>query len=164
MRWIKSQVKELGINPNMITASGGSAGGLISILLAAGNDFNHDDDDLKINTRPSSLVLFNPQFEIAPKLPTYQPIINRSKEINPLNNLNEATPPTLILHGTEDEFIPISSVKSLQKKMTSYGVRSELVLYDRQKHEFYNKNKYSETLLEVDKFLVSLGYLNKPAD
>jgi acetyl esterase len=68
------------------------------------------------------------------------------------------------LHGTEDEFIPISSVKSLQKKMTSYGVRSELVLYDRQKHEFYNKNKYSETLLEVDKFLVSLGYLNNPAD
>jgi len=48
--------------------------------------------------------------------------------------------------------------------MTSYGVRSELVLYDRQKHEFYNKNKYSETLLEVDKFLVSLGYLNNPAD
>lgn len=84
MRWIKSQANELGINPNMITASGGSAGGLISILLAAGNDFNHDDDDLKINTRPSSLVLFNPQFEIAPELPTYQPIINRRKEINPL--------------------------------------------------------------------------------
>ena len=47
------------MNINKLTAAGGSAGDLISILLA-GNEFNEIEDDLSISTRPEALVLFNP--------------------------------------------------------------------------------------------------------
>jgi dipeptidyl aminopeptidase/acylaminoacyl peptidase len=47
--------------------------------------------------------------------------------------------------------------------MQKLGVRSDLHLYDGQPHEFYNKAKYLETLLEVDKFLSSLSYLSGPS-
>jgi acetyl esterase/lipase len=163
MRWIKSYADELGINSNMLAAGGGSAGGLLAILVAAGNDFNEDGEDLTISTRPEALVLFNPQFEIDPEHPTYEPILNRRQEFSPMHNLNDTTPPTVVLHGTEDEFIPVSTVRKFQRAMQKLGVRSDLHLYDGQPHEFYNKAKYLETLLEVDKFLSSLSYLSGPS-
>lgn len=162
MRWIKTHADELGINVNLLAAGGGSAGGLLAILVAAGNEFNEKGDDLNISTRPEALVLFNPQFEIAPNLPTYEPILKRRQEFSPMHNLSESSPPAVILHGTEDEFIPVSTVQAFQKAMKEIGVRSDLHLYDGQPHEFYNNAKYYETLFEVDKFLGSLGYLNGP--
>ena len=44
--------------------------------------------------------------------------------------------------------------------MEAVGSRSDLHLYEGQKHSFFNSIKYFETLLETDKFLTSLGYLN----
>ena len=70
------------MNINKLTAAGGSAGDLISILLA-GNEFNEIEDDLSISTRPEALVLFNPQFEIEPDFPTYKTILNHRQEIMP---------------------------------------------------------------------------------
>ena len=80
-----------------------------------------------------------------------------------MNSLKTSPPPTLILHGTNDEFIPVKTVLEFQSKMHRLGVRSDLHLYERQPCEFYNKTKYYETLLEVDKFLSSLGYLKGSA-
>lgn len=80
-----------------------------------------------------------------------------------MNSLRASPPPTLILHGTNDEFIPVKAVLEFQSKMHRLGVRSDLHLYEGQPHEFYNKTKYYETILEVDKFLSSLGYLKGPA-
>ena len=42
------------------------------------------------------------------------------------------------------------------------GGRCDLYWYKDAKHGFFNA-MYTETMLEVDKFLVSLGYLKGPA-
>jgi hypothetical protein len=48
--------------------------------------------------------------------------------------------------------------------MEQNGRRCDLFLYEGQPHGFFNtfkkNNKYEETLFELDKFLVSLGYLS----
>jgi hypothetical protein len=43
--------------------------------------------------------------------------------------------------------------------MKEAGVRSELFLYKEQAHGFFNTSKYDETVKEMDRFLVSLGFL-----
>jgi acetyl esterase/lipase len=43
--------------------------------------------------------------------------------------------------------------------MKEAGVRSELFLYEEQPHGFFNTAKYDETVKEMDRFLVSLGFL-----
>jgi hypothetical protein len=46
--------------------------------------------------------------------------------------------------------------------MEKVGSRCDLFLYDGAKHTFFNNNKYyKEVLLETDKFLQSLGYLEE---
>ncbi len=45
--------------------------------------------------------------------------------------------------------------------MEENGVCSDLHLYEGQPHAFFNKARYTETLLEADRFLTSLGYLDE---
>jgi acetyl esterase/lipase len=48
--------------------------------------------------------------------------------------------------------------------MEDAGVKSELFLYEGQPHGFFNKAKYDETVKEMDRFLVQLGFLAKRAN
>ena len=54
-------------------------------------------------------------------------------------------------------------VESFKEKMELVGSRCDLVLYKDQVHAFFAKKPikyFIETTLEIDQFLVSLGYLN----
>jgi acetyl esterase/lipase len=61
--------------------------------------------------------------------------------------------------GTADNLIPVATAESFAEKLRSVGTQCEVVLYDGQPHGFFNEAKYAETLAEMDRFLVSLGYL-----
>src|SRR6185295_6303886 len=60
MRWVKGHGAELGIAPEKVIASGGSAGGCLSLLVAREQGPDARDDDLTLSPRPCALVLFNP--------------------------------------------------------------------------------------------------------
>ena len=52
--------------------------------------------------------------------------------------------------------------------MEALGLRCDLILYENQDHAFFNKDRNEElhyqTMIDADKFLISLGYLKgKPA-
>ena len=61
--------------------------------------------------------------------------------------------------GTKDKLIPVATAKKYRLLMKEAGVRSELLLYKEQAHGFFNTSKYDETVKEMDRFLVSLGFL-----
>ena len=57
----------------------------------------------------------------------------------------------------------IEMVTSFKEKMEAVGNRCDLILYKDQGHAFFAKKPikyFIETTHEIDKFLVSLGYLN----
>ena len=67
--------------------------------------------------------------------------------------------------GTKDELIPVSTAKAFKENVESDGLRCDLVLYESQKHGFFNYKKdsyyyFMETLRQTDKFLISIGYLD----
>ena len=78
-----------------------------------------------------------------------------------MHNIKKSTPPTIVFLGTKDKLIPVATAKEYKKLMEKAGVRSDLHIYKGQKHGFFNKARYKETLKQADKFLVSLGYLKK---
>ena len=58
---------------------------------------------------------------------------------------------------------PVEMVTSFKEKMEAVGNRCDLILYKDQGHAFFAKKPikyFIETTHEIDKFLVSLGYLN----
>ena len=59
--------------------------------------------------------------------------------------------------------ISVETAEAYRDEMKKHGVRSELFLYEGEKHGFFNKSKYGETVKEMDRFLTSLGYLESDA-
>ena len=161
MRWVRSHVAEIGIDPDRIAAGGGSAGGHVAAATATLAGFNEEGEDSSISCRPAALVLFNPVFDNGPEGYGYDRVKEYWKEFSPLHNLDASAPPTLVMLGTKDNLIPVATAEAYKAKMEELGVRCDLILYEEQPHGFFNQVKYKETLKASDDFLVSLGYLKE---
>jgi acetyl esterase/lipase len=162
IRFIKENSQKFHVDSSKIIASGGSAGGHLAVATALIEEFNEITDNLKISSKPSALVLFNPVIDNGPGGYGYARIGDEYKKFSPLHNIKKEASPTIIFLGTEDVYIPVETAKYYKKVMEKVGSRCDLFLYDGAKHTFFNNNKYyKEVLLETDKFLQSLGYLEE---
>ncbi|MBX5451399.1 alpha/beta hydrolase family protein [Thermogemmatispora sp.] len=64
--------------------------------------------------------------------PLTQPEIYRTR--SPLTYAAQVTTPTLILHGAEDDCVPVSQAYAFYRALRERGVPSELVIYPREGH------------------------------
>ncbi len=159
IRWIRSHAEELGIDPDMLVAGGGSAGGHVAAATGTVKGFEEDGEDTSVSYRPNALVLFNPVFDNGPGGYGHARVKGYWREFSPMHNIDKDTPPTIVFLGTKDKLIPVATAEEYKKRMEKAGVRYDLHLYKGQPHGFFNKAKYYETVIETDKFLTSLGYL-----
>ena len=88
----------------------------------------------------------------------------RYREISPFHNIKAGSPPTIVFLGTRDKLIPVATAKAYEIKMRQSGSRCDTHLYEGQQHGFFNKGRsgdkyYHATVLEMDRFLISLGWL-----
>lgn len=164
IRFLRARANELDIDTGHLAAGGGSAGGHI----AAAADLTHLDDkndDLSINPRPNALVLFNPVFNNGPGNYGYDRIGERYPEISPYHNIRKGAAPTIAFFGSNDQFVPVTTIHQYQKTMQDNSNRCDIFIYDGQKHGFFNYKKdgdnrfFDYTMQEADKFLRSLGYI-----
>ena len=175
IRWLRENSARLGIDPNRIVASGGSAGGHLAAATETLPLHNDPGDDLSISARPNALVLFNPAVIIDPLKGEMAPSENQLAKIkkrlgaepetlSPYHNIVKGVCPTIIFHGTDDPTVPYNTVELFYNKMKEVGNKCELVAYKGEKHGFFNYGRadnsiYIDTVNKMDKFLVSLGFL-----
>ena len=182
IRWVRANAARLGVDPDRVAAGGGSAGGHLAAATALIPGFE-DGDNQDVSSAPNALLLYNPAVTLAPvkdhpDLLTAEKFADirgrtdgRPEEISPDRFVRSGLPPSIIFHGEEDQAVPFPTVQLFAKAMTDAGNRCELKAYKRQPHGFYNPGRgkgepraeanryYHKTLDELDKFLVSLGYL-----
>ncbi len=159
MRWLRTNASTLGIDPDKIAAGGGSAGGHVAAAVATTKGFNEKGEDTSVSCMPQALVLFNPVFDNGPNGYGHKRVKAYWQEISPMHNISTTTPPTVVFLGTKDSLIPVATAKEYQSLMKKSDVRCDLHLYPGEKHGFFNKSKYDETIAETTKFLTSLGYI-----
>jgi acetyl esterase/lipase len=146
IRWMRANAAKLGVDPNKIGLAGGSAGGHLVLLAAYANT---DDPELEgtggnpgVSSRVQAVVdLYGPVTLRASKTARRSAVLRfmggKSTEeapelyakASPFNHLTKDAPPTLILHGTVDELVPIAQSDKLAAKLGELGVP---YLYDRQ--------------------------------
>jgi acetyl esterase len=162
--WVRENARRLGIDPDKIAASGGSAGGHLAACTGTISGFGSDE-------RPNAMILFNPACTLAP-IAGWQPSGDNdlsterlgveAKVISPAHHIGPHTPPTLILHGKADTTVPYASVVAFESVMKQAGRPCKLVGYDGEEHRFFNRGEgYSKALADADGFLIDLGWIKK---
>jgi acetyl esterase len=170
IRWIRSHAKALNIDPTRIAAGGGSSGGHIALSAGVFNTFDEASEDGKISSTPNALVLFNPAVDTTHKTP---PVLverfgGRAAEASPLHHIHRGLPPSVIFHGKADTTVPYADVERFCMESQKVGNQCQLFGYEGATHGFFNPSRdggkwYRETLLEMDRFLTTLGFLSGPS-
>jgi acetyl esterase/lipase len=160
IRWVRRNAARLGVDPERVIASGGSAGGHIAACTACPG-LDAKGEDLKISSRPNVLLLFNPvlRFDGVP------PLMKRvgddeklGKAISPVLHQTKGTPPTLLFYGKDDRLL--EQGEEFVKNAKKAGHRAELFLAEGAGHGFFNGPKWRDKALRrADEFLLSLGYV-----
>ena len=162
MRYIRAHAHELGVDPDKIIASGGSAGGHLAVATAVIEGYNEEGEDSTVSCIPNALVLFNPVFDNGPGGYGYERIGDLYKDFSPLHNLKQGMPPAIVFLGTEDSLIPVETAWYFKTVMEKLGSRCELFLYEGEGHGFFNYRNYEiyvDTRDKADEFLISTGII-----
>jgi len=183
IRWVRQNAKQLGVDPDRVIASGGSAGG--HLAAATGLVPGFETGESQVSSQPNAMVLFNPAVILArtdgDQLLSEEKLrdigercLDRPEEISPFHHMRSDLPPSIIFHGTNDDAVPFPTVVAFRDRMTKLGNRCELKAFEGQPHGFFNAGRgrgkpreeanryFHKTTKLMDEFLVSLGYLPPP--
>jgi acetyl esterase len=157
VRWLRANAGKLGIDPQRIVASGGSAGGHIAACTATIPDFEAGGEDLSISSRPNLLVLFNPVLDTVAIGEKYG-MSEIGRKISPNHFLSKDVPPAIIFFGTEDRLN--EGGKEYIAKAKNLGLKAQMYMAPSQGHGFFNRSPWQErTTFLMDEFLTAHGYL-----
>ena len=161
MRWLRAHAAETGVDPERIVAAGGSAGGHIAACTALVGGFDAEGEDIRVSSRPSALVLFNPVLDLRPfgrGDPGGDEADATRAAISPIAGLTKGAPPAQMFFGTKD--LLLAQGRAFLDASAKLGNRAELHTAEGQGHAFFNRAPWMKiTLRKADEFLASLGYL-----
>lgn len=141
--WIKEHIAEYGGNPDFIVATGQSAGGHLSSLLALSDQekaFQPGFEDK--DTRVQGCVpfygiydlmdTFKHQNSVGLEIVLRKSIIKERKsenpelykQMSPINHLNEGAPPFLVVHGDRDSLTSLAEAEFFTSELDSVSKQS----------------------------------------
>lgn len=166
IRWIRQNAEIYNIDPNKICASGASAGGHLAAATATLKLWDEPLENTNISSKPNLLLLNYPVYDNGPT--GYGPADFRAQylTVSPLHNIDATIPPCLVLLGTADAYIPVSTAQLFQQKMKDFGIESELILYQGAGHPIFSYQKgkspdYYSILEQSEAFLIKHGYIKQ---
>lgn len=161
VRYVRTHASELGIDPQKIIVSGGSAGGHLAAATAMFDAVNEDGEDTKVSTTPNALILLFPVIETSKEGYGNAKIGEHWKELSPAHNVRAGLPPTITFHGTGDTTCPFKGAQIFHDAMLKAGNRSELIVNEGGVHGYLMRTQalFDECLTKSDAFLTSLSLL-----
>ena len=159
VRHLRSHAAELGIDPQKIIVSGGSAGGHLAAATALFDEVNEAGEEGKVS--PAALILLFPVIDTSAEGYGQAKIGERWRELSPLHRVRPGLPPTLVFHGTGDTVTPFAGAKAFHEAMRQAGNTCELDVNEGGVHGYLMRDRtlFDATLRKSDTFLRAQGLL-----
>lgn len=148
IRTVRARAAEWGVDPERIGILGFSAGGHLSST--AGTHFDAGRPDAadpveRVSSRPDFMVLVYPVITLADPYahkgsrrnllgespdPALVELLSSDRQVTP------RTPPTFLVHSTEDAGVPVENSLLMYQALRRAGVPVEMHIYERGRHGF----------------------------
>jgi acetyl esterase len=165
VRYLRSHADELGIDPNKIAVSGGSAGGHIAAGTALFDTVNEDSDDLTVSCLPDLLILYYPVIDTSKDGYGQAKIGQRWRELSPIEHVKPNLPATLLLHGTGDTVTPFAGAKLFHQRMIQAANSCEFIAFEGGRHGYFifDLDLFAEAMMQTETFLKRHQFLPVPS-
>lgn len=142
-QWLRVNGRRYGLDPQRIGASGESAGGHLAALLGTVEGASRIRAVCALYP-PTDLVSLGRKYASPTRLSNIDrllggPIESRlalAKEASPVNHVGSGSPPYLLIHGQDDELVPLEQSEKLHQHLRRAGVVSELIVVPGKGHWF----------------------------
>ena len=148
VRWLRRHSGEFGIDPGRIAVMGQSAGGHLASLLATLPGENGPDG---VSPRVQAVVSFYGPSDL-PALTTSRHLAHEparlflgdtasgpfdgAAEASPIEYVTPDDPAMLLIHGTDDAWVPLDQSVRMSKALDRAGVPHRLIVVDGARHGF----------------------------
>jgi acetyl esterase/lipase len=161
IRYLRSHANELGIDPDKIAVSGGSAGGHIAAGTALFDTVNEESDDLTVSCLPNLLILCYPVIDTSKDGYGQAKIGERWRELSPVEHVKPSLPATLLLHGTADTVTPFAGARLFHKRMIQAGNTCDFIAFEGGRHGYFifDLDLFAEAMMQTETFLKQHHFL-----
>jgi fermentation-respiration switch protein FrsA (DUF1100 family) len=157
VRFIRFHAEKYGIDGERLGVWGGSAGGHLALMIGTTAEIGNSEvtEELeKATGRVAAAVAYFPPTNLKsmvdsvrknnPEFLKENPSLDMSDELllglSPINYVSPDDAPTLIVHGDQDQEVPISQGKSMYQELLKAGVQSNFVTVPGVGHGFIGKD------------------------
>lgn len=143
IKLVREGAEKYNINPARIGVMGFSAGG--HLASTAGTHYNDTHIEANVSLRPDFLILIYPVIsfldsvghmgsrdQLIGKNPSREKIHSYSNDLQ----VNAQTPPTFLLHASDDDVVKPENSLSFYRSLVKYNVPAELHIYQKGGHGF----------------------------
>lgn len=118
VRWLRAHATEYHVDPGRIGAFGHSAGAHLALMLAMSSDNKGLEGDGGWDDYSSKVHAV-----VGGSTPTRAvPFASENNHYWPVGNISADLPPMLLIHGTEDEIVPVRSVDDFVDNLKKAGM------------------------------------------
>ncbi|MDH5506795.1 MAG: alpha/beta hydrolase [Anaerolineae bacterium] len=157
IRALRANANIFNLDPNRIGAYGTSVGGYLASFLALtgpSDGFEGNSGYPQVSSAiqaaaslagPADFTIFcNPQNPDSGECPNTK-FLSR---FSPAAYIHPSAPPILLIHGDQDEIVPVEQSQSFHEKLTEAGVSSLLIIVKDANHDFSPVNNNIEPTFE----------------
>lgn len=153
VRFIRMTAADYGVDPDRLGVLGGSAGGHLTLMLAlTGDDGDESAKDpvLRVSSRVACGVALFPPTDLrkwttdppaaVAAIPGLRPPLDFDAEleddVSPILHVTSDDAPVMMIHGDQDQLVPIEHSRNILPLLQEAGVESELVVVEGAGHGF----------------------------
>jgi len=171
-RFIKANASEWGVDPERLGVFGGSAGGHLSLMLGTTGDDgdpNATDPVLRESSKVAAVVAYFPPVDLNglagpnDRFPALDFDPAKAQTVSPILFVTADDPPSLMIHGDQDELVPLRNSERILDAFKKAGVETNLVVIAGGKHGFEGEHAVTARNAMRAWFEAHLGKPAEPA-
>jgi len=157
VRWMRANASQIGLDPDRLAVSGGSAGGHLAAMVASTpGRFEGSGGQPEQDSGVRAAVLWYPGLDLRPSTGTEKlnevtelffghPVDDEQAAVaSPVTYSSDARP-TLTFTGTEDPIVKVEMVRGYHRALTEAGIDNELVEVPGVGHSFdFSRARWQE--------------------
>lgn len=160
---IRDNAANWKVDADRLGAFGGSAGGHLSLMLGAASESEVGPSGDAGDARVAAVVAYFPPVDLQEivgpndNFPALDFASELADDISPVLYVSKDDPPTLLVHGTADELVPLSHSERILAAFQKEGVTAELLVLEGAGHGFRGEDEVKATAALVEWFAQHLG-------
>lgn len=178
LAWVKQHIAELGGDPNFVIATGGSAGGYLTAMLAlTANEPRFQPGFDEVDTSLQGAVPFYAPYDLLDReamqrnmglrLLLEYVVIRKSRreaeeiyrDASPLTHVREDAPPFMIVHGTHDSLTPVEEARLFVQRLRAVSRNAVVYVelpYAQHAFEVFHSVRTLHAIQGVHRFAVAV--------